>query len=237
MVLLVGCTLDWESVPRRDLDGASPLPDMSTQPLDAAAVDDAGSDAAAVSDGGSDGDVPADGPADMSVCGACGIGEVCDPATARCDCVDDSACGAEQVCDVAQGRCVTEGAGTCQPCSSDRECTEPAHSVCVEMTFRGEPVGAFCQPTGICDGPYRHRVTRTTLSGAATAVCLLDEALTTCSAIRDMVSGKRCVASLECGEGGDDAACWSGTCSHPCNFGEDCVGAAICSGASCVPEP
>ena len=242
-VLVAGCTLDWDSVPRRDVDG-------SAEPLDMGST----GDMATVRDAAADAFEPDAGDPDMGLpCGApCIEPAVCDPERGACvecylgeHCISDlcidnvcaecsatAPCEAGRACDVFQGRCVSPSLGVCEECTSDLQCPNTvAEHVCAPTMYGSTDAGAFCLPLaeGPCPNELGMMLTVMTLSGQSATVCAPNEALTTCGAIA--LQGRVCAMDDECGVLGDDGLCLdAGVCGIRCTSDGDCpFGSATCS--------
>ncbi|MCA9614717.1 MAG: hypothetical protein KC586_18300, partial [Myxococcales bacterium] len=152
----------------------------------------------------------------------------CTEATAATHCGGNS-------CDPVAGACTETprgSLGSCQTCLSDTECAGTA--ACVPTLFDGMMNGYFClarPPAGGCaanGAPYRVGIAdRISRSGAAsTGYCGINEALTTCDAVRD--AGVACVEGSDtCGVGGICAfvgtvGIGSFRCTYHCEEGEEC---------------
>jgi hypothetical protein len=170
----------------------------------------------------------------LGVCDASGGDGVC----VECTGTDFDAC--DGVCDSRDRTCTSlapESAGPCEPCVSDAQCE--MGQLCVEMTFEGTDVGAFCLwredysgaggPDGSCllnGRPYINDTPATSLGGVSADICKPN--LTTCQALNDFLNAV-CTGTddLSCGvDGLTDGECvqvgGGFLCNVPCESKRDC---------------
>ena len=167
--------------------------------------------------------------------------EVCDPTAMRCvECLgtETAACVTNHPCNPVTNRCSAYARGTrraCETCDTDLDC--PADHDCVPMQWMGadRPEG-YClkDDTGGCTEPFTITLTgRTSLSGRTGArYCGINEALTTCEAVRALLDDAMCPGGLdsECPEGG---LCRRvGSLNNRCTYA--CGGVVECDA---VPRP
>jgi hypothetical protein len=164
---------------------------------------------------------------------------VCDSgACKQCSKDDDSACNGNS-CDLSTGTCTTTPKGSadvCDSCKADSECSDGFR--CVPMNFNGQPHGSYClldDAIGDCEQPFGTLLERTSLGGVSSIFCGVNEALTTCEAVRDLRSNKACAGVQDhasCGAPGlDDARCVNVSavgnpnfrCSYRCDTDAQCV--------------
>ncbi len=158
--------------------------------------------------------------------GICDLSNPNGPQCVQCTGSERQACGAD-VCDFKTAECSASSpvgsSGLCEPCVSDAQCEAAAR--CVQQTFAGSDVGAFCFPLRVADqecalAPFSDLKTATTVDGLSADVCLLRR--TTCPGLLD-VNRTACTASADCGATGlDDGRCEGDVCSLPCQTGSDC---------------
>jgi hypothetical protein len=174
---------------------------------------------------------------------------VCDERASTCvECTLDTEsdrCGATS-CDPVEQRCTEtprQSVVRCGACRADSECRE-ADDACVPMTFRGDSHGGYCLPrvgTPGCARPFATPTPeRASLSGATPAVyCGLNEDVTTCEAVRDLVAGTSCSAADDCGSRAlDDARCETvgaipNLCTYSCGTATQCPAGLACSAGYC----
>lgn len=162
---------------------------------------------------------------------------------------NESACG-EFSCDPKKKSCTTTKRGelsVCVACVADSECQE--HHRCVPMNFKETPrEGGYCLKIGTspggCSRPYSPTIdARASLSGVPAAqYCGVNEDLTTCEGVRDLIASldelKSCSGNDGCGVSGlEDAVCASvntqpNRCSYSCNSNSECPSPLICAGPS-----
>lgn len=168
----------------------------------------------------------------------------CVECTADEPCVDGS-----QTCDLEVGACVDVTPDTlvdCLPCTNDRQCKDDRK--CVPLEFEGAPRGHYClRPLvmGVgCAEPYTvDLVARSTINGAATnTYCGIDEALTTCEAVRAMQEFERC-PDTTCPDGGlcrQVGTLGGDRCTIPCAAADQCLpgsNAETCGGGDDTSDP
>ncbi|MBX3252026.1 MAG: hypothetical protein KF901_32920 [Myxococcales bacterium] len=160
-------------------------------------------------------------------------------------------CGAN-ACDPVANVCTGTGRGTldtCRPCLSDTECVT-GHR-CIPLTFSGTARGHYCMPTPPAGGclasprpftvPLTGRVSRSGV--ASTTYCGINEALTTCEAVRDAMNGigGGCDPAADpCAEGGrcalvGDPIGGSNRCTYACDDFNQCPNSATlgtCNGTA-----
>lgn len=179
-------------------------------------------------------------------CGACAADSdcehldglsVCDAGTCvECSVEDESACGANS-CNPATRQCTNtprSSVSTCRACVADSECESESYR-CVPLNFDGQPHGSYCmkrQSAG-CSRPYLSPLTAASLSGAASeGYCGINQALTTCEAIRDLSSSETCQADDDCGEGLGGLCATVGIaanrCTYQCGSADECTGTYTC---------
>jgi hypothetical protein len=181
---------------------------------------------------------------------------VCDGGTCvQCTVSDESACGLNS-CDPAKNRC-TETArgsvGNCEACLADSECVGGDQADpdvrCVPMNFQGTARdGGFClrRATKTCTQPYKVPITAQSLSGAdAESYCGIEQTLTRCEAVLDLVNSRACPDGLDtscgCQRDGDGACTGAGAgglcktvgvdanqCTYPCAVANQCPTAFSC---------
>ncbi|MCB9603808.1 MAG: hypothetical protein H6721_24850 [Sandaracinus sp.] len=166
----------------------------------------------------------------------------CTEATAATHCGGNS-------CDPVAGACTTtprSSLGICQTCLSDTECSGDA--ACVPMLYDGMMHGYYClprPPAGGCGAatvPFRVAITdRVSRSDApSSGYCGINEALTTCDAVRD--AGETCLEGSDtCGPGGlcafvGTAGVGSFLCSYLCSGGTECPATGNLSLCSAPPS-
>lgn len=155
----------------------------------------------------------------------------CTPETENMDC-GNNACLPDNTC----GTTPRESLETCSPCEADHEC-KPDHR-CVPMTF-GSPAthhGNYCLElgSGNCERPYIQIAGPASVSGEPpTQYCGVNQELTTCEAVLDMLAPKTCTSDDDCGATNlDDGDCPLGTtrrCSIRCSSQTQCPEGRACS--------
>lgn len=174
-----------------------------------------------------------DGIEGLSVCDA-GQCVQCTPATESGECGDKS-------CDPATRTCTTTvvgSQGVCETCLADSECGDngtPSTSFrCVAMEYQGEPFPGdgtgFCLKTteGGCERPYSITLSdRTSLSGLPLDdYCGIDEAITTCPAVRALLNDDRCLSGADddCPTGGicREVGPLQNRCTYLCGLPAQC---------------
>lgn len=145
-------------------------------------------------------------------------------------------------CDPTTGACTTTPRGMvvdCAPCTSDAECGRG--SFCIETQFASMPAGSFCFPTsadmaGCRRAAFVLRRDTTTVDGSVVNACMVNGALTTCTALNNHLRRLPCTMDETCGLGG---ICHSTSlCSYGCAFlPQECP--VACGGADslCTPPP
>lgn len=179
---------------------------------------------------------------DCSYTASCGVdavgkidsGTLCNPACS----------GATPVCDESAGKCVGGTVAACHACVADSECASSARGPsarCVAMNFRGAPHGSYClnlASAGSCVQPFTVSLTAASVSGAqAEAYCGISQDATTCEAVVDLIAGKACTRSTNCGSGQNDGLCenfgstsaQSMRCSIPCTSSSQCSQSQTCT--------
>ena len=147
---------------------------------------------------------------DISHCAGIADANFCDAGRCvECTALDESACGNNSC---FAGACTTTqrgSVGVCEACRADSECQ--TGTACVPMQFAAIfRATGYCLPldTGGCmTAPYSVAISRDTLStGTTTAVCTINEDLTTCEALADYNSS--CGDDSDCGDSTlDDGIC------------------------------
>ena len=180
---------------------------------------------------------------DRSDCAGTGDGICVSGRCVECTVDDESACG-DNSCDPATNTCtgtLRASVGRCGACRADSECGLP-DDACVPTFFQGAArEGGYCLKLGStgCMRPYTvPTAERASLSGVEPAVyCGIQEDLTTCEAVLDLVNDSSCGAAPECGAPGlDDAVCQTvnlvaNKCSYRCGVDANCTNSRAC-GAS-----
>jgi hypothetical protein len=175
---------------------------------------------------------------DTLLCDTSGDDGVC----IECTVDDESACNGNS-CDPATNTCTqtpTDQTETCMPCKADSECV--ADHRCVQMEFDGTQLAdGYClkiATTG-CGRPYTGLIERESISGASSETyCGVDESVTTCQAVLDLLGDKSCSSDSDCGlPQQNDGRCESvnfvpDRCTYSCSADADCV-----SGRSCGSLP
>jgi hypothetical protein len=180
----------------------------------------------------------------------CRVGTVEKPShCVQCTVGNETACNGNS-CDPKTNTCTTTPRGsrkTCHSCLADSECGDGSGVVdpnkrCVPMSFNGTPhgTGGYClQATSAgCLGPYSVPITAGSLSGAVSeAYCGINQAVTTCEAVLDLVASKICIAGSDCG-GGQGGLCKAisivapaNRCTIPCGSDANCLSSA--PGSTC----
>jgi hypothetical protein len=182
-----------------------------------------------------------------------------DPQTKQNQCVEctlgrESGClkaGVDYACDPIAQQCTSTAKGSltvCQPCLADTECVggnmAAPTAACVPMTFgsNGAPHGAYClQKVGTagCFIPYAVSISAVSVSGAALEpYCGINQATTTCEALRDMTSSTVCQTDTDCGAG-QGGLCEKVSivapflrCSIPCALPTQCPNTLTCTSPS-----
>jgi hypothetical protein len=127
--------------------------------------------------------------------------------------------------------CSKHGTGrrTCQSCDTDANCFDGEH-YCVPMTYKGQArEEGYCLKASAngCSEPYTIETTsRTSLSGATAAkYCGINESVTTCEAVRALVTNQSCSgADTDCPEGGlcRKVGTLSNRCTYQCSLAVHC---------------
>lgn len=177
----------------------------------------------------------------LNVCDTSGDANVCvgcTEATAEEDCDTFSCNPATQLCTET----VRGDVPDCGGCVGDAECNVDGGFRCVPMEFAGEARdGGYClklQSEG-CESPYRpSTITAESLSGEAeTVYCAVDQAQTTCEAIRALRVGSECptMAATECAAQGARCEDVGGTltCTYSCGSAIQCPSGFTCDGDYC----
>ena len=181
----------------------------------------------------------------------------CTPETEATD------CGAN-ACSPKTHTCTTrarQSRAVCQSCETDSECVggdivekAKATARCMELSFGGKSRGGYCltRQTAGCAKPYDVTKDAASISGAASeSYCSINEELTTCEAVKNMIDSVECSAvgkDSECGcDAATDPSCVStvsgvgglcrklalgNICTIPCNGAGECM-----SGRSCFTPP
>jgi hypothetical protein len=161
--------------------------------------------------------VPCQDPIEHSDCAHIEGGRnICDTSRGLGECVEctlsfQEACGPDTLvtCDLVARQCVPIGLGdrgVCEPCTNDLQCV--TDHLCIPMTFQGEAhgEGGYClRKSPGCARPYLFGgVTRVSLGGSTpSAVCAINESLTTCEAVLALVPPATiCEADEDCPKGG-----------------------------------
>jgi hypothetical protein len=159
--------------------------------------------------------------------------------------------GKDYACNPASNQCTATEKGkleVCQACLADSECLggnlpEPA-ARCVPTTFgtNGQPHGSYCLqrvgPSG-CTVPYSVSISAVSTSGAPLEpYCGINQATTTCEAVRDMVGGTACETDANCGAG-QGGLCQRISvvtpfvrCTIPCSMATQCPDVFTCTSPS-----
>jgi hypothetical protein len=182
---------------------------------------------------------------------------LCDAGTCvQCTPADESACG-DYSCNPATNSCTETPRGsvaTCEPCLADSECVGGDQSDpekrCIPMNFQGTARdGGFCLKrfSAGCDQPYKVPLTEVSLSGAPSeAYCGIDEAVTRCEAVLDLLHSRACPDGLDsscgchrdengnCLDAGLGGLCRtvdmvSNQCTFPCDADNRCLPSLACS--------
>jgi hypothetical protein len=185
--------------------------------------------------------------------------QVCSSGTCvQCTPANETACGANS-CNPATHQCTTTPRGsvdTCEPCVADSECTGGNQSDpdqrCVPMEFQTVlRAGGFCLRRGskTCTNPYQIPITAVSLSGAASeAYCGINEDVTRCEAVLDLVHSRACPdgqdSSCGCARDTDGKCTESGhgglcrtvglnpkQCTYECGTDNQCPAGLTCVGA------
>ncbi|MGE0791633.1 MAG: hypothetical protein AB7S26_38515 [Sandaracinaceae bacterium] len=153
--------------------------------------------------------------------------EVCNSGTCvECTDADATACGT-RAC-TSMNVCSAYDSDTqelCEPCDADANCLTSDNAYCVPMSYMGTDRGGYClaDDTPGCNQPYSITLMgRTTLSGRTGArYCGLNEALTTCEAVRALLDNTACPGGLdsECPQPGGlcrRVGSLNNRCTYPC---------------------
>jgi hypothetical protein len=188
-----------------------------------------------------------------NICGACQVKDDCSHITGKTACDagvckqcskdDDSACGANS-CDLATNTCTNTpkgSVGRCGACVADSECDATTGYRCINLSFGGAPRGGFCLQQadevggGACPLPYRVSVSGVSVSGAASEpYCGINQNLTTCEAVLNMLGDKECSNDDVCGAMGlNDGKCLTfpvvgQKCTIECGGNNDCRNDLVC---------
>jgi len=238
-------------------DGDTPVCDTTaSQCVACLATSDCSSPAAAHCDTDTSTCVACTGPDDCSHLSGTAL---CDSGTCvECTVTDESACGANS-CNPATKTCTQTprgSVGTCEPCLADDECTggnqDDPDARCVPMSFQGTPrAGGFClrRAAKTCTQPYKVPVTTESVSGASSeAYCGIDQAVTRCEAVLDLLHSRACPDGLDtsCGcERDNDGNCTgpgaggvcktvgvdSNQCTYACDLDNRCPSSLTCAGS------
>ncbi len=163
---------------------------------------------------------------------------ICDVQNGTCEeCLDDSEetrmpCEGNS-CDPSTNTCTDTAVGaldTCEPCVADSECM--MNHLCVPMDFEGAAHGSYCLKVLMdCERPYSTPIQdRQSVGGVVSDFCGIDEAATTCEAVRAF--GGECMEVTDCAAQGARCETVGGianTCTYPCSDSLQCV-----SGRECV---
>lgn len=165
-----------------------------------------------------------------------------EPATCV-ECLTSDHCGGDgsRTCDLLTNTCVPIGratVATCRPCTNDDQCADsPWQSRCVPMDHVEGLHGYYClpqiDPGRACPRPYTAggAVPRTSINAhGPTTYCAINEALTTCEAVLDLIGEETCDVSADpptCRLGG---LCRSlpglgGRCTYRCGASSQCLDA------------
>ena len=169
----------------------------------------------------------------------------------QCDADSETAACADKVCDIEAGTCSDadpRSAIECEPCLSDLHCEDGLR--CVPLNYKGAPHGNFCLPVSPCARPFSIRLSgRESLSGVAGDYCGINEALTTCEAVRALLDDTICDSdgpggpdggggTMPCPEGGlcrDFGAAGGNRCTYECGMASQCLDPVSSpSGSRCV---
>ena len=205
----------------------------------------------------------------VGVCAACTKDEecadiagkgVCDAGTCvQCTVAKETVCGGKS-CNPGTKACTTTALGsvtTCKPCIADSECAGgnqlDADARCVPMKFKGvSRTGGFClrRVSKTCASPYKVVSATPSLSGAASeAYCGINEDLTRCEAVLDLVAGGACAdgqdSSCGCARDMNGICIGSGQgglcrtvgpdakhCTYECGTTPQCPAGTVCGGSS-----
>jgi hypothetical protein len=186
-------------------------------------------------------DAACTGRTGTTVCDVAGGGEC-----VQCTVANEAPCGANS-CNPATNTCTTTPRGsvlTCRACTADSECT--VDNRCVPMNFDGTPrAGGYCLKRGAtgCVAPYRvPSDARVSLSGASAEVyCGVNEAVTTCEAVLDLIDDRACAPATDddCGVPGlNDGRCRTvggraNRCTYSCGTAADCPAGRACTSSYC----
>jgi hypothetical protein len=178
---------------------------------------------------------------------------VCDEGRGTCvACTTDTEatrCGANS-CNPVTMTCTTTPRTSirrCGSCVADSECSQ-ADDRCVSMNFMGTArTGGYClkQADTGCVQPFSTpTAARASLSGAAAEVyCGINEDVTTCEAVLDLIDDSICTFDTDCGVAGlDDGLCESvnfiaNRCSYACSLGSACPSGAACPSMTYCGSP
>ncbi len=177
----------------------------------------------------------------------------------ECSLGNESGClkdGKDYACDPATNQCTSTPKGSldvCQSCLADSECKggnlpEPT-ARCVLMTFgiNGQPHGSYCLQrvgTSGCTVPYSVSISAVSMSGAPfDTYCGINQATTTCEAVRDMTGSKQCETDANCGAG-QGGLCKNVSvvapflrCTIPCSMATQCPDVFSCSSSDPYCHP
>src|SRR5690606_4774009 len=128
----------------------------------------------------------------------------------------------------------------CEPCIADAECLIGQNCIPLQYTGGSTPVelGGFCMKLAPgCSPPFSAgAINRVSLSGAAaTNYCGVRAKFTTCPAIADLVDGKLCAESSECGTEHSEGRCETVNlgankkCTYSCTSSNQCVDGNACN--------
>jgi hypothetical protein len=238
-----------------DCDGATSLCDTdSNECVECLSNDDCDSATASKCSNGEC--VSCAGNGDCSHIAGKGVCDTDEDECVECTVADEDPCEGNS-CNPATNACTdtTIGSvGSCEPCVADSECsgggTADPNARCVPMEFEDvlRP-GGFClrrQSKG-CSQPLTVTLAATSLSGAsAENYCGLNEAVTRCEAVLDMVAGASCSDGLDsscgchrdgggaCTDTGEGGLCRTvggvdDTCTVACGSSNDCVSGKVCT--------
>jgi hypothetical protein len=176
----------------------------------------------------------------------------CRPETEEADCRGDQACNpatadcAGTACDPKLFTCTNKqraSVSTCQACVSDSECVS-SHR-CIKLGFGSagdagvaQDLGGFClkKSSSGCMVPYATPLTAASLSGAAAEkYCGINEASTTCAAIKALDDAKTCPTGSDASCGALGSRCESvnsiaNVCTYSCSGGLECPSGVACGG-------
>ena len=185
------------------------------------------SDAGAITDAGSD----------TGICVQCSVG-------------NETPCNGKS-CNPATDTCTNTERGSvdiCHACLADSECIGGVPNDgglvtmrCIPIGFNGNAHGNYCMQIGNngCSNPYNVPITSTSLSGAVSdAYCGINDAVTTCEAVLDLIGSKSCQSDADCGKG-QGGLCKNvglnpSRCTIPCNGSSECL-APPTAGSTCSP--